>query len=101
MHFRFVWVGKTKDKNWRTLQEDYLKRLSYFVKFEITEIKDGPAHETKEIEGKRILEKVHQSSFVCLLDVKGMSISSHKFANEVIKWQNRGLKEIIFLIGGP
>lgn len=100
MHFRFVWVGKTKDKNWRTLQEDYLKRLSYFVKFEITEIKDGPAHETKEIEGKRILEKVHQSSFVCLLDVKGKSISSHKFANEVIKWQNRGLKEIIFLIGG-
>jgi 23S rRNA (pseudouridine1915-N3)-methyltransferase len=100
MHFRFVWVGKTKDKKWRALQEEYLQRLSHFVKFEITEVKDSTTFETKEIEGKRILEKVHQSSFVCLLDVKGRSISSHQFANEVIKWQNRGLKEIIFIIGG-
>ena len=100
MHFRFIWIGKTKHKNWRALQEEYLQRLSHFVKFEITEIKDSAKHETKEDEGKRILEKMHQSSFVCLLDVKGTSISSHKFAKEVIKWQNRGLKEIIFIIGG-
>lgn len=100
MHFRFVWIGKTKDKNWRALQEEYLQRLSHFVKFEITEIKDSSAHETKETEGKRILEKLHQSSFLCVLDVKGRSISSHKFAGEVVKWQNRGLKEIAFVIGG-
>ena len=100
MHFRFIWIGKTKHKNWRALQEEYLKRLSHFVKFEITEIKDSGKYETKEDEGKRILEKMNQSSFVCLLDVKGTSISSHKLAKEVIKWQNRGLKEIIFIIGG-
>ncbi len=100
MHFRFVWIGKTKDKKWRALQEEYLQRLSHFVKFEITEVKDSAAYETKEIEGKRILGKVHQSSFVCLLDVKGSSISSRKLASEVIKWQNRGLKEIVFIIGG-
>ncbi len=54
MKFRFVWLGKTKDKNWRALQEEYLQRLSHFVKFELIELKDSAAHETKENEGKRI-----------------------------------------------
>lgn len=100
MHIRFVWIGKTKDKNWRAMQEEYLRRLSHFVRFEIEEIKESGAHETKEIEGKRILDKVHQSSFVCVIDIKGRSISSNLFAGEVVKWQNRGLKEIAFIIGG-
>jgi 23S rRNA (pseudouridine1915-N3)-methyltransferase len=100
MKFRFIWIGKTKDKNWRALQEEYLQRLSHFVKCEITEIKDSASFETKEIESKRILENLNQKSFVCLLDVKGRSISSHNLAEEIEKWQNRGLKEIVFVIGG-
>ncbi len=100
MKFRFVWVGKTKDKNWQALQAEYLQRLSHFVKVETVEIKDSQAGEAKEIEGKRILEKVNQSNFVCLLDVQGRSISSHELAREIENWQNRAFKEIAFVIGG-
>jgi len=100
MKFRFVWIGKTKNKNWRALQEEYLARLSHFVRCEIVEIKDSSAHETKEIEGKRILDNVNQSQFVCLLDVLGRSVSSHELAAEIEKWQNRAVKEIVFVIGG-
>lgn len=96
MKFRFVWVGKTKDKNWRALQEEYLQRLSHFVKFEISELPDSRA----EVESKRILEKLNQSNFVCLLDVKGRSVSSPELAEKIEDWQNRGLKEIAFVIGG-
>jgi 23S rRNA (pseudouridine1915-N3)-methyltransferase len=96
MIFRFIWVGKTKDKNWRALQEEYLSRLSHFVRCEIIEIKDSD----KETEGKLILEKANQSSFVCILDVKGRSITSPELAKTVENWQNRGLKEIAFVIGG-
>ncbi len=96
MKFRFVWVGKTKDKNWQALQAEYLQRLSHFVKYEITELRD----ETKKLEGERILEKVNQSQFVCLLDVKGRAVSSHELAGMIENWQNRGLKEIAFVIGG-
>ncbi len=53
-----------------------------------------------EIEGNRILEKVNQTSFVCLLDVKGRSLSSPELAQEIEKWQNRGVKEVTFIIGG-
>ncbi len=96
MKFRFVWIGKTKDKNWQALQEEYLRRLSHFVRFEITELRDEGA----ETESKRILEKVNQSNFVCLLDVKGRSVSSFELAEKIRDWQNRGLKEIAFVIGG-
>lgn len=100
MKFRFLWIGKTKDKNWRILQEEYLKRLSYFVKFEINEIKESAAHETKEVEGNRILGNVNQTSFVCLLDVKGKEITSHELAEKIENWQIRSLKEIVFVICG-
>lgn len=96
MKFRFVWVGKTKNKHWRALQEEYLRRLSHFVKYEIVELKDDRV----ENEGKRILENVNQNSFVCVLDVKGRSVSSHEIAEKIEDWQNRGLKEIAFVIGG-
>jgi 23S rRNA (pseudouridine1915-N3)-methyltransferase len=96
MRFHFVWVGKTKDKNWRALQEEYLQRLSHFVRFDITELRDAGV----ETESKRILDRLNQSNFVCLLDVKGRSISSHQLAAQIENWQNRGLKEIAFVIGG-
>jgi 23S rRNA (pseudouridine1915-N3)-methyltransferase len=97
MRFRFVWVGKTRDKNWRALQNEYLARLSHFIKCETVEVREGGG---KEIEGKRILENLNQSQFACLLDVKGSLISSHELSSEIEKWQNRALKEIVFIVGG-
>jgi 23S rRNA (pseudouridine1915-N3)-methyltransferase len=100
MKFRFVWIGKTRNENWRALQEEYLARLSHFVRCEVAEIKDSAARENVEIEGKRILENLNQTSFVCLLDVTGKTVSSHGLAAEIEKWQNRAVKEIAFVIGG-
>lgn len=96
MKFRFLWIGKTKDQNWRALEQEYRARLSHFVRAEITELKDAG----REIEGKRILENLNPNSFVCLLDVEGRSVSSYELAKELEKWQNRGLKEVTFVIGG-
>ena len=77
-------------------------RLQHFVKCEVAEVRD--AGETgdvaKEIEGKRILEKVNPMSFVCLLDVAGRAISTEDLAKEVEKRQASGLKDMSFIIGG-
>jgi 23S rRNA (pseudouridine1915-N3)-methyltransferase len=97
MRFRFVWIGKTRDKNWRALQDEYLARLSHFIKCEIVEVKEGGG---TEIEGKRILENLNQSQFALLLDIKGNLISSRQLSGEIEKWQNRALKEIVFIVGG-
>ncbi len=100
MKFRFIWIGKTKDKNWKALQEEYLGRLSHFVRCEIVEIKESARHETKENEGKRFLELLNPKNFVCLLDVSGRHVASEELAREIEKWQMQGLKEVTFLIGG-
>jgi 23S rRNA (pseudouridine1915-N3)-methyltransferase len=100
MKLRFVWIGKTKDKNWKALQDEYLRRLSHFVKCEITEIKESAPHEGPDIEGERILAALNQRTFAVLLDVKGDMISSPGLAKKIEEWQNRGLKEVSFIIGG-
>ncbi len=100
MKFRFIWVGRTRDRNWLALQDEYLQRLSHFVRCEIIEVRDAPSHSGKETEGNRILGKLNQTSLVCLLDVKGESLSSPKLATMIEGWQVRGNKEISFVIGG-
>ena len=100
MKLRFIWIGKTKDKKWKALQDEYLRRLSHFVKSEIVEIKDSAHHEGPDIEGERILSSLNQSTFAVLLDVKGEAISSGGLAAKIEEWQNRGLREVSFIIGG-
>ncbi len=100
MRFRFVWIGKTRDKNWRALQEGYLERLSHFVRFDTAEIKESAPNESNEHEGKRILNALNTGSYVILLDVAGRQISSQELAKQLENWQNRGLKEVVFVIGG-
>ena len=96
MRFKFIWVGKAKDKNWRALQDEYLQRLSHFVKCEVVEVRDSD----KETEGKRILEKLNQNTFACVLEAGGSDLSSHELARKVENWQNKGTREISFIIGG-
>jgi len=100
MKFRFVWVGKTRDKNWKALQDGYLKRLSRFVPCEIAEVRDHSTGSNAEMEGNRIVEMLNPKSFMVLLDVSGKTLSSHDLAKRVEKWQNQSLREISFVIGG-
>jgi 23S rRNA (pseudouridine1915-N3)-methyltransferase len=100
MRFKFVWIGKTKQKNWKALQDEYLKRLSHFLRCEIVDLKDPAAGETIETEGNRILSALNPSTFVCLMDVKGRSVTSEELAAQVENWQNSSIKEITFVIGG-
>lgn len=96
MRFRFIWVGKAKDKNWRALQDEYLQRLSHFIKCETVEIRDSD----KQTEGKRILEKLNQNTFACVLEASGQALTSAELAKQLENWQNKGTKEISFIIGG-
>src|SRR5438034_1602755 len=96
MKFKFIWVGKAKDKNWRALQDEYLQRLLHFVKCEVVEIKDAD----KQTEGNRILQKLNQKTFACVLEASGRHLSSRELAEEIENWQNKGTKEISFIVGG-
>src|ERR1043165_3005301 len=100
MKFKFVWVGKTRDPNWQTLQAEYLRRLSHFVNCEIVVVKDAGGPTAIEMEGNDLLSKLNQNTVVVLLDVTGPHLSSPELAAELDKWQIRGYREGAFIIGG-
>ena len=100
MKLRFVWVGKTRNKNWKALQDEYLKRLSHFVSCEIREAKDAAGPKRKETEGNRILELLNPKCFAVLLDPAGSAMDSPALAKCISKWEISGHKEIVFIIGG-
>lgn len=101
MKFRFVWIGKTKDKNWKALQDEYLRRLSHFVRCDTVEIRESAPHEGAEIEGKRILEILNQKSLAVILDPQGKDLTSEDLAKQLERWQVSGPSDITFVIGGP
>lgn len=100
MIFRFLWVGKTREKNLKALQDDYLKRLGHFVTTQVVEVREAGPGENSDSEGNRILQKLNPKGFVCLLDVEGRHLSSHELAATIEGWQDRGLREVTFVIAG-
>ena len=100
MKIRLVWVGKTRDKNWKALQDEYLQRLSRFVPCEIKEAKDAAGGNRTETEGNRILELLNPKSFAVLLDPAGTAFDSPSLAGRLGKWESSSRKEVAFIIGG-
>jgi 23S rRNA (pseudouridine1915-N3)-methyltransferase len=101
MRFRFVWIGKTRDARMRALVDEYLQRLGRFTRFEVTELREGAGRAGIEEESKRIIGALHSAALTVLLDLEGREWSSPQLAAEVEKWQNGGVKEVAFVIGGP
>lgn len=107
MNIKLLVVGKTDDKNLQALIEEYVKRVSFYVKFDVEIIpdiknaKNLSVIQQKEKEGSLILSKVSSSDWLILLDEKGKSFSSTQFADFLQKRMNSGIKNLLFVIGGP
>lgn len=107
MTITLVLVGKTDNRHLEALINDYKKRLSHFVKFDISIIPDLKRRKNMEIElqkekeGEFILKHISNSDFVVLLDENGDEYSSTKLASWLQKRMNTGLKNLVFVVGGP
>jgi 23S rRNA (pseudouridine1915-N3)-methyltransferase len=55
----------------------------------------------KAQEGELLLKSVQDSDFVVLLDEKGTEFTSLKFSEYISKKMLSGLKNLVFVIGGP
>jgi 23S rRNA (pseudouridine1915-N3)-methyltransferase len=103
MRLRFIWPGKTKDEHLRALVEEYLKRLTRFVRCEVIETREGAGDDPASVkkESQRILEAIPAGSVALLLDVKGLEWNSQELADEVRRWEHDAIKEVAVVIGGP
>jgi 23S rRNA (pseudouridine1915-N3)-methyltransferase len=104
MRLRLIWTGKTRDAHLRALVDDYLGRLSHFVKCEISEFRESPSSGKRmgiDRDSKRISDGLHDGAVNVLLDPEGTEWSSEQLAREIQQWQDSGTKEVTFIVGGP
>lgn len=100
-------IGKTDNKHLISLQDVYLKRLKHYISFElviipdIKNVKNLSEEQKKKLEGMEILKRISSSDHVVLLDENGKSYSSVGFSEFLLKKMNSGLKNLVFVIGGP
>jgi len=100
-------IGKTDEKPIQTLMDKYAKRIQSFNKFSLTVIpdlkntKNLSETQQKQKEGDLILAKISPADFVILLDEKGKEFTSVGFAGKIQKHMNSGIKNLVFVIGGP
>ncbi|MFN8273452.1 MAG: 23S rRNA (pseudouridine(1915)-N(3))-methyltransferase RlmH [Flavobacteriaceae bacterium] len=107
MNIKLLAIGKTDQNHLQTLIDDYAKRLSHYIKFDlevipdIKNVKNLSEQQQKEKEGELILTKIGSSDQMVLLDENGKSFSSVEFSTELQKKMNSGIKTLVFVIGGP
>lgn len=107
MTIKLIAIGKTDHKNLQLLIDEYQKRLSFYIKFEleiipdIKNVKNLSESQQKEKEGELILSKLTPTDQLILLDENGKTFSSIDFASELQKKMNSGIKTLVFVIGGP
>ena len=109
MRINIVCVGKIKEKYLKLGIDEFKKRLSKYCKLEIIELEDEKAPENlsdkemlmiKEKEGKKILSKITDNSYVIALAIDGKNLSSEELAQTINKLGVRGVSNITFVIGG-
>jgi 23S rRNA (pseudouridine1915-N3)-methyltransferase len=107
MQIKLIAIGKTDDKQLLQLIEQYQKRLKHYVKFQldiipdIKNIKNLSKTQQKNKEGELILKKISATDVLILLDENGKQYSSIEFSGYLQKKMNMGIKQLVFVIGGP
>ena len=109
MNIKIVCVGKLKEKYFKDGIAEYVKRMGRFTKVKIIQVPDEKAPEklspaemeqVKEIEGKRILDKIKDKEYVYVTAIKGKERTSEDFAKELADLTTYGHSDITFVIGG-
>lgn len=107
MQIKLLAIGKTDDKQLQMLIDDYQKRLGFYIKFEfeiipdLKKAKNLSEEQQKQKEGELILNKLNPTDVLILLDETGKQLGSVGFSEYLQKHMNSGIKQLVFVIGGP
>ena len=109
MNLTVIGVGTVKEKYLRDACAEYEKRLSAYCRPSVIEVKDEKTpdgcseHVEEQIrvrEGKRILERIRDRSFVVALDIRGKKYDSPGLSAAHADWEVRARGDLVFVIGG-
>ena len=109
MNITVIAVGKLREKPYRMMADEYLKRLGRFGKIREIELDDLPEpansspaieRQIKDREGEAILKQLKPGDYVIALTIPGRMRSSPELAQRLEKLTGGGVSQIVFVIGG-
>ena len=109
MSIAVIAVGKLREKPYREMADEYLKRLSRLGRVEEIELNDLPEpvvtseaieEQIRRKEGEAILQKLKPGDHVIAMTIPGKQHSSPELAEKLEQHRLRGVSRTVFIIGG-
>jgi 23S rRNA (pseudouridine1915-N3)-methyltransferase len=101
MNITIAAVGRMKAGAEKMLWDDYAKRLKWsLILKEVEEKKPLKAAQMKIKEAELLLNAVPKGAKLIALDRTGRAFESEDFAKKLGVWQDEGIGDIAFVIGG-
>lgn len=104
MRLKVLWPGKTKNREYRALQDFYLERIGQLEPCSLVETKeakgleDRHAERIKEIEARHLERHLHDDYIICLSE-GGKEMTSVELAR-FLERQSASSRGITFVVGG-
>ena len=109
MRIKIIVIGKLREKYFKDMEAEYLKRLSRFHKIEIKELPeeckiDTPSETEIEKalskEAEKIIASFSRNSYKIALAIEGKNLSSEEFSSLLDNAERSGKTDVDFVIGG-
>ncbi|MDE5738876.1 MAG: 23S rRNA (pseudouridine(1915)-N(3))-methyltransferase RlmH [Bacteroidaceae bacterium] len=107
MRVTLLLVGKTVNKHFVELIDDYASRVKHYISFDIITIpelkntKNLSAEQQKQQEGELILKQLQAGDYTVLLDEHGKELRSIEFSKYMEQKMQTISRRLVFIIGGP
>lgn len=107
MKVALILVGKTVNKHFVELIDEYAGRVKHYIGFDIVTIpelkntKNLSTDQQKQQEGELILKQMQAGDHVVLLDEHGKELRSVEFSAYMEQKMQTVNKRLVFVIGGP
>lgn len=107
MKVALILVGKTVNKHFVELIDEYAGRVKHYIGFDIVTIpelkntKNLSTDQQKQQEGELILKQMQAGDYVVLLDEHGKELRSVEFSAYMEQKMQTVGKRLVFVIGGP
>lgn len=106
MKIILLFLGKTKEDYLEKGIIDFSKRLSHYTSVEIKYIKvkkqkGKPDNVVRDYESSLLNTRIDAGAHRVALDAAGRQVSSEELSNIIVGLEQRGVKRMCFVIGGP
>ena len=105
MKLKILWPGRTRNREIKNLQDDYIKKIGHLNRFELIETKEARGmderYENKIMDREaQGLEKHFNNDYIICLSDKGKEMNSKEFARFLEKLASHSSRAVTFVVGG-